>query len=153
SLPAPVTIGRISGATRSVQERAARRRDGARVRIARARPHRCPAFVSAVRRRQLLALTSVPLLILVPLRIIVFWHAAPDHPRHGRAGARPTVPRPNVHALLAGTVGRALLITISLPGVGHAAHDVRRWRRRRTGVREAGPRTHVRPVRGGAVGR
>src|SRR5262249_21079097 len=130
-----------------LEKRAARRRDGARVGLARARANRRAACGAAIRRRQLLTLARVPLRVLVPLRVVVLRHAAPDHPRHRRsARVRFTGHCPEVHAVLVGTVGRALLITIFLPGVGHAAHDVFRWRRRRTGVREAGPGTHVRSV-------
>src|SRR5262245_37396119 len=137
-----------------LEERAARRRAGTRVGLARSGAHRYPAFVRAVGCRQLLALTSVPLLVLVALCVVVLRHAAPDDARHRRsARIRFTGHGPEVHAVLVGTVGRALLVTIFLPGVGHAADDVSRWRRRRTRVREAGPGTHVRPVRGGAIGR
>ena len=51
-----------------LEERSARRCDGARVGLARARANRRPAFGAAIRRRQLLTFAGVPLLVLVPLR-------------------------------------------------------------------------------------
>src|SRR5262245_64461278 len=97
-----------------LEKRAARRCDGARVGIARARANRRAACGAAIRRRQLLTLACVPLRVLVPLRVVVLRHAAPDHARHRCARVGFTGHCPEVHAVLVGTVGRALLITIFL---------------------------------------
>src|SRR5262249_4408708 len=127
----------------------ARRCDGARVGLARARANRRAAFGAALRRRQLLTLASVPLLVLVPLRVVVLRHAAPDHaPHRRRARLGLTARRPHVHAVLFGVLRRGRLPSTCLVSVPTVACSAAPRRGGGARVGEACPGTH----RGAACG-
>src|SRR5439155_6849561 len=148
--------------------RRGRYRCAARVRIARACSNGRTSLRRAVVCRQLLALRSLGLLLALPLVLPLALVPLGDtalHDVRGRRGCarvRIAAPRPQVHTVLGGTLGRARLVTLGFLGrarlvtlgfltIGHAAHDVFLRRRRRTRVREARTGAHVRPVLGRAL--